>query len=230
MFRLLAAILLVVALLGCAPSVPVTTTTTTKPAVGADTPDGALRTLLSAVGEDDLVGVATVTDDAQVALLIALDGAELSEVASMLRDGVPESSLTAFWASFQNTYARSLGEDVEGMLIGEGEHATVDGVEFAIVKSALRKSSGATEWIARRESDGSWRVDLFATFGPIFAQPMRLWLTTLPDDLETGVVRKALAAQRPSLLAAIQRHPLGPISPGVAEQMRGLLVDVGATG
>ncbi|NIA24557.1 MAG: hypothetical protein GWP04_03210 [Gammaproteobacteria bacterium] len=228
MLRFLAAVVVVTLVIGCSapPEEPTTTTTTL---LGAATPDGALRDLLSAVEDGDLSRVSELTDREQVALLIALDGATLSEATAMLEEGIPEESLAAFWASFQDTYGRNVREDLGEMLVAAGRRVTVDGVEFANIEVALRKDSGLTRWIARRDESGQWRVDLFATFGPTVAMPMRLWLTTLPDDPDIRVVRSAIADQRPSLLAALQQQPLGPISPGVAEQIRGLLGDVGAT-
>lgn len=228
MLRLLAVVAVATLLVGCSqPPEEPTTTTTTLP--GAGTPDGALRDLLSAVVVGDYSRASEVTDSEQVALLIALDGATLSEATAMLEDGIPEASLAAFWASFQDTYGRSVREELDDMLVAEGRTVTVDGVEFANIEVALRKGRGLARWIAYRDGSGRWRVDLFATFGPTVALPMRLWLATLPDDQDVRVVRSAIADQRPSLLAALQQQPLGPISPGVAEQIRGLLVDVGAT-
>lgn len=230
MLRIVTAAALMLLLIGCTPPVEGPSVTTTTTIAGAETPDGALRDLLSAVATGDVASAAKATDESQVALLIALDSATLTEAVAMLEDGVPESSAAAFWASFDHTYGRSAGEDLGDMLVATGQHVTVDGVEFVTVEVALRKTSGATSWLSRKGEDGRWRVDLFATFAPIVAQPMRLWLTTLPDEPDVGVVRRALAMQRPSLLASLQQQPLGPISPGVAEQIRGLLVDVGATG
>jgi len=228
MLRLLVVVAVATLLVGCSPP-PEQPTTTTTTLLGAGTPDGALRDLLSAIVVGDLSRASEVTDNDQVALLIALDGATLSEATAMIEDGVPEASLAAFWASFQDAYRRNVREELGDMLVAAGGRVTVDGVEFANIEVALRKDSGLTRWIAYRDESGRWRVDLFATFGPIVAQPMRLWLATLPDEPDVRVVKGAIASQRPSLLAALQQQPLGPISPGVAEQIRGLLGDVGAT-
>ncbi|NOY56906.1 MAG: hypothetical protein GXP34_13120 [Actinobacteria bacterium] len=228
MSRLLALVVVATLVVGCSAPSGESTTTTTTTVLGAETPDGALRDLLSAIGDGDLARASELTDDEQVALLIALDGATLSEATGMIEDGIPEASLAAFWTSFQDTYGRNVREGLGDMLVAAGPRVTIDGVEFANVEVALRKDSGLARWIAYRDENGRWRIDLFATFGPTVALPMRLWLTRQPDDPDIRVVRGAIAAQRPSLLAALQQQPLGPISPGVAEQIRGLLGDVGA--
>jgi hypothetical protein len=230
MLRAFAAILgLVLVVTGCTANEQ-PTSTTQHSTTGAASPTTALRTLLTDVQNGDLDGVAGVTFDDQVALLIALDGASAAEARHFLEDGVPQQSRSMFWASFRDTYSRSFGEDVSEMLVAERDRVTVDLVSFAVVDVALRKTTGQTRWITRMDEDGRWRVDLFATFASTFALPLRLWLTTLADDADTAVVRRAIVDQRPSLLAALQQEPLGPISPGIADQIRGLLTDVGATG
>ena len=222
-------LVLVVAVSACTSSGQPTSTTQQSP-TGAASPATALRTLLTDVQSGDLDGLAGVTFDEQVALLIALDGAPAAEARHLLENGVPRESRSMFWSSFRDTYSRSVGEELSDMVIAERDRVTVDLVSFAIVDVALRKTSGQTRWIARMDNEGRWRVDLFATFASTFALPLRLWLATLADDADTAVVRRAIAAQRPSLLAALREEPLGPISPGVATQIRGLLTDVGATG
>jgi hypothetical protein len=228
-FTALLALTVMAVVVGCSPASE-SSTTTTAALGGSVSPEAALRTLLSAVDAGDVEEASVVTFRDQVALLIALDGAPLHQAAEFIEDGVPEQSQKMFWESFRSTYAASFGESLSDMLVAEGGRATVDGVEFSLVEVALRKISGHSNWVARRDQEGRWRVDLFATFASTFAQPMRLWLATLADTLEVAVVRRAIAAQRPSLLAALQQQPLGPISPGIAQQIRGLLADVGATG
>jgi hypothetical protein len=226
--RRLAAVALVVLMAACSTGGTEPPTASSVVHGGADTPDGALRALLSAVDSVDVKTAAALTDPQQVALLVSLDGAPLAQTVSMLEEGVPEASLASFWGTFRDTYIRTFDEGLSDMLIAAGDQVTIDGVDFTLLDVAPRKGSGLTRWMARR--DGGWRVDLFATFASTFAQPMRLWLVTLADEPDIAVVRRAIAAQRPSLLAALQQHPLGALSPGVAEQIRGLLADVGATG
>jgi hypothetical protein len=226
---LVMSLILSVVVTGCA-SGSVPTSTTQHVQLGAETPSDALRTLLDAVEEGDVATAATVTIGEQVALLVALDDGTASEAASYLADGIPEESLEMFWSGFKEAYVASFGEDVSDMLIADGNRVTIDLVRFALVDVALRKTSGRTKWIARMNDDGRWVVDLFATFSSTFAQPLRLWLTTMPDSDDAVAVRKAIAAQRPSLLAALQQQPLGTMTAGTAEQIRALMSDVGAGG
>jgi hypothetical protein len=228
-FAVVVAIAVTVAAAGCSPNVERTTTTSTIPS-GTESPESALRTLLSAIDVGDVDAAASVTFEDQVALLISLDGATLDEAVAFIEDGVPSTSQALFWESFRATYTSNFEEALSDMVVAESGRVTVDGVEFSLIEVALRKNSGHTRWLARVDKNGRWRVDLFATFASTFAQPMRLWLTTLPNAPGIAVLRRAIAAQSPSLLAALQQQPLGPTSPGVAAQIRGLLADVGATG
>lgn len=195
---------------------------------GAESPAAALSGLLKGVQDGNIEAASTMTIATQVALLIALDGATASEARSFLDDGVPKASRSMFWDSFRDTYSSSFGEDVSDMVIATGGRIMVDFVSFTLVSVSLRESDGQTRWITRLGDDGRWRVDLFATFASTFAQPLRLWLYTLHDNDDAAIVREAVAAQKASLLAAIDQEPLGPISEGVAGQIRGLLTDVGA--
>jgi len=225
--RLLAVVFaLALAVAGCGSSAE-PTTTTQPPIGGADSPSEALRELLTAVQDGDAEAASTVTIEAQVALLIALDGATAVEARGFLDSGVPEESLALFWDSFRDSYANSFGEDLSDMVVAAGGNVTVDGATFALVDVSLRRSNGETQWITQL-MDGRWRVDLYATFASTFAQPLRLWLATLPDDADAAAIREAIAAQRASLLAAVDQQPLGPISDGVASQIKGLIADVGA--
>lgn len=226
--RLLTVVLvLALVVAGCGSSTE-PTTTTQPPVGGADSPSEALRGLLTAVQDGSVEDASTVTIDAQVALLVALDGAKAAEARRFLAEGVPEESLALFWDSFRDAYLSSFGEDLSEMVVAAGGNVTVDRTTFALVDVSLRRSNGETQWITQLGEDGRWRVDLFATFASTFAQPLRLWLATLPDDADAATVREAIATQRASLLAAVDQQPLGPISDGVASQIKGLVADVGA--
>ena len=103
----------------------------------------------------------------------------------------------------------------------------MEGRGFATVAVALRQSEGSGDWIARRDTQGRWRLDLLATFGPSFATPFRDWLAGLDSSSDAEVAREALADQRSSLLAALQRQPFGPIGPETIAEVDSLLFEAG---
>ncbi len=229
--RLVALLLVAIVLVAACttPTEPSTAPTVTTVATGSPTPGEAVRQLFAALDAEQVVAVEDLVIEDQVVLMIALEGASASEVAAMLERGIPETSEELFWTSFRDTFPRSTGEHLADLIVAEDSMFTIEEVHFATVDVSFRAEPGVSHWIVQ-QVDGRWKVDLFATFGPVVALPLRLWLATLPAGPDTETVKAAIARQRPSLLAALQRQPLGPIEPGVAQQIRGLLVDVGAGG
>jgi hypothetical protein len=217
-------VLLALLAAACTSEPPAESTTTTTLG-GAPSAEEALRDLFAAIDRQDYAATATLTFDDQLALLVSLEGFEIGETNSMLVDGLPPSVRENFWKSFSAGFPVFAEEELGGVLIGPGDAFSVEGRAFSTVAVALRQSEGSGDWIARRDSQGRWRLDLFATFGPSFATPFRLWLSTLGTDPESTTARQALADQRPSLLAALQRQPFGPIGPETMAEVDSLLFE-----
>ena len=219
------AMMLVAAAACTAPAEPESTTTTTLG--GAASPEGALTALFDALAAGNYQDTALVTFDDQLALMISLEGYDSADTAFMLSDGLPEQVRDNFWKSFSAGFPVFAEEDLAGVLIGGGEEFSVEGKGFATVAVALRQSEGSGDWIARRDAQGRWRLDLFATFGPSFAAPFRDWLGRLGSSPDAEVAKAALADQRAGLLAALQRQPFGPLSPKTMAEVDSLLFEVG---
>ncbi len=213
-----------VAAAACTPK-PVETTTTTTLG-GSPSPAAALEALIGALGADDPEATRSVTFDDQLALLIGLEGSDGSDALLMLNDGVPDQMRANFWRSFADSFPAFAEEELTELRVGETEAFSVEGESFATVAVALRGLSGSGEWIARKDLQGRWRMDLFATFGPSFARPFREWLSRMGNSVEADRIRSALAGQRASLLAALQREPLGPISSSTMAEVDALLIEV----
>lgn len=207
------------------PLPPESTTTTTLG--GAATPEEALTGLFAAIADGNYQDTATLTFDDQLALLISLEGFEIADTAAMLTDGLPATVRENFWKSFASGFPAFAEEELAGVLIGAGEQFSVEGKGFATVAVALRQSEGSGDWIARRDLQGRWRLDLFATFGPSFATPLRDWLAALGTGANADLSKAALASQRASLLAALQRQPFGPIGPETMAEVDNLLFESG---
>jgi hypothetical protein len=219
------AVLITASAAACTTSSPPPESTTTTTLGGAATPVEALTALFAAVESEDYESTATLTFDDQLVLLVALEGFEVDDIHSMLVDGLPPTVRENFWRSFSIGFPVFAEEDLAGVLVGSGEEFSVEGKAFATVPVALRQSEGSGDWIARRDTQGRWRLDLFATFGPSFATPLRVWLAGLGPDPPAESVRAALAAQRSSLLAALQREPFGPIGPDTMAEVDSLLFE-----
>ncbi|MDR9450618.1 MAG: hypothetical protein RI637_05305 [Acidimicrobiia bacterium] len=207
------------------PPPPESTTTTTLG--GAATPEEALTNLFEAIADGNYQDTALLTFDDQLTLMISLEGFDVTETVSMLTNGLPLSARDNFWKSFSAGFPAFADEDISGILIGGGEEFFVEGTSFATVTVALRRSPGSGDWIARRDEQGRWRLDLFATFGPAFATPFRDWLADLGTGPDADLARGALADQRASLLAALQRQPFGPIGPETIAEVDSLLFESG---
>ncbi len=201
--------------------------TTTITVGGAASPEQALTGLFDAIAVGDYQETALLTFDDQLALMVSLEGFDTADTAAMLRDGLPDHVRENFWESFSAGFPAFAEEELTGVLIGAGEEFSVEGKGFATVSVALRRSEGSGDWIARRDAQGRWRLDLFATFGPSFATPFREWLASMEPGPEADVARAALADQRASLLAALQRQPFGPIGPETMTEVDDLLFEAG---
>jgi hypothetical protein len=222
---LVLAVMLVAAAACTTPPPPESTTTTTLG--GAATPEEALTNLFDAIVDGNYQDTALFTFDDQLTLMISLEISEVAETASILTDGLPPSARNNFWKSFSVGFPAFAEEDLSRILIGGGEEFFVEGKSFSTIAVALRQSEGSGDWIARRDEQGRWRLDLFATFGPSFATPFREWLADLGSGPDADVAKDALAAQRASLLAALQREPFGPIGPETMAEVDSLLFESG---
>lgn len=222
---ILLALLLVVAVACAKTPEPESTTTTTLG--GAASPGEALSELFDAIVNGRYQDTATLTFDDQLALMVSLEGFDVADTAAMLSDGLPDQVRENFWQSFAAGFPAFAEEDLAEVLIGTGEDFSVEGKRFATVPVALRQSEGSGDWIARKDSQGRWRLDLFATFGPSFATPFRGWLAGLTPGSDADLVRGAFAEQRASLLAALQRQPFGPIDPETMAEVDQLLFEAG---
>lgn len=181
------------------------TTTAARPLLGADTPKQAVRTWLTELSDGDYQSTARVVHDHQLALLAAAEGQQPAEVLATLRDGVPSTMRHNFWEAFTEGFPAFSGEQLEGLVVGEADAFRVDGRRFAAVTLVLPRRVGSTEVVTSRDGEDRWWVDLFASFGPAFARPLRSWLETIPRANEGAWVWEAVAAERLSLQAALQR-------------------------
>ena len=213
---------------GACATAPEPESTTTTTLGGASSPEDALNGLLDAIVEGSYQDTALLTFDDQLALMVSLEGFELTDTVLMLRDGIPDAVRDNFWESFSAGFPAFVEEELTGVIVGGGEEFSVEGEDFATVGVALRQSPGSGDWIARRDAQGRWRLDLFATFGPSFASPFRDWLASLDTSPDGDVARAALADQRASLLAALQRQPFGPIGPATTAEVDALLLEAGS--
>jgi hypothetical protein len=200
------------------------TPTTAAALPGAESPELAVERFLAALVAEDWQATSPMVYEDQLALLASIEGVTPPETAAMLREGVPPVVRANFWSGFVEGFPVFAEQDVGEILIGSTEVFTVGGEQFGAVQVVFRYQPGAGAWVTRAE-DGRWRVDMFATFGPSFANPLREWLETLPDDEDGRLIREMMAAQASSFEGALVYEPLGELPTEVKFEVRLLIVE-----
>lgn len=193
-------------LVGCGGSEATTSTSsapvsTTVPAAGSATPLEAVTTWLDAlsIGRYRLADEAVVAD--QFVLVLAVESYSVELYDDLVADGIDPSVSTTFWESFQAGVRGFTGADItEVEVVGE-RRFTDYGRSFAEV--AGESPRGDLSIVSVLGEDGTWRVDLLATFGPSFAPLFNLWVDRLPPDVVHPI--DDLRRQRPSLEVARDR-------------------------
>lgn len=219
-----------VLLTGCSIFQATTTTTTTTlpppPPLGAESPEEAVETWLAELADRDYQSTMRLVPDSQLALLVGTEGLSAAQVLLMLEEGVPSVVRRNFWLGFSEAFPSFSGEGLEGLVVGEAEPFEVGERSFAAVQVVFRERLGSGEVVAHRDEEGRWWVDLFATFGPAFARPLRVWMETLPVRGDGARVRTALGEQQVSLLAALERRPMGEVPEATVAELRYLLAEI----
>ena len=181
--------------------------------------------MVTALAARNWEATAPLVYEEQLALMASIEGSTTPETATMLAEGVPPGVRAEFWQGFVDGYPAFAEEEVADLQVGEVELFVVDGQEFGAVNVTLRRTAGAGSWVTRRADDGRWRVDIFASFGPAFASPLRDWLETVAEDDQGRLIRETLAAQAPSFNSALTREPLGELTTDVRFEVQLLIAE-----
>ncbi len=179
---------------------------------------------MAALADGDWDATADYVDEKQVALLTSIEGVSPAETAAMLLEGIPTEVRRNFWRSFSDGFVVFSAEETSDVLLGDPTHFEVEGIPFGAVTVSLRHHPGIGSLIARGD-DAGWRVDLFATFGPAFASPLRDWLAKLPSDEDGRLIRAAMAEHEASFATAVSYEPLGDVSDGARFEITMLMVE-----
>lgn len=158
-------------------------------------PQEALRTILQLIENGQAV---RVFDDRQVVLLAGAEGASTDEIAELFTSIGGGRVAANFWEGFSSG-ASVDGVDLAALRFGQVMEFEAEGVPRAAVEVWDERREGVRVWQLASTADG-WAVDLFATFGDVYAGPLRLLVRSL-DENASGYseVAEALADQRASL-------------------------------
>lgn len=191
--RLMLVALVVVAACGGQPS-PDSSTSTTSSMTPAEA-EAALQSFLGAI----VAGTGVpVVDDRQVVLLAGAEGASTAEIAELFNSVGAGRVAANFWRGFAE--GTSLDQvTVDDLRFGRTESFTAGGRDRVSIEVWDAGRQRMRLWqLARIE--GEWQLDLFATFGDVYAGPLRLLIRSLDPAAEGFVeVTDALKAQRASL-------------------------------
>ncbi len=186
-------------------------------------PTATVESFFSLLGQSEYAGTATLVDERQLAVLTAIEGASGAEVASMLTAGVPDQVRADFWEAFATSLPALLEQTAGQAQVGDQEDL---GDGFRALEVAFPGTPDAATWIVR-DVDGSWLIDLFATFGPVFGPNLASWYGTLDPGADRDVIREVVVAGRPSLEMGLEHEPLGPLGDDAVKGVLELLAEVG---
>lgn len=192
-------------LMSCSSGESATSTTETP----ADLAPGEVVTqMLEAVIEGRFEDTADLTDTDQAALLILAEGADANDVVDALDEG-GETVAANFWSGFAQTLDTSFHPDqVE---VDTDGAVTQDGYEFVMV-TVVPPDSEPREFFLRR--NGTWRIDLMATFGPVLAERLVVPVEGLLSSANSNAARVLveLSETAPSLRVAANNPSIHPSS------------------
>ncbi|MFP3914490.1 MAG: hypothetical protein ACLFWM_06415 [Actinomycetota bacterium] len=185
-------VLVVMALAACqGEEVPAETT------VPADlAPEEVVNQLLEAVLAGRFEETSALTDQRQAGLLALAEGADVNEVVQAL-DEDPGGVAANFWSGFAQTLDPSF--TLEEASLEAGDTVRRDGESFVAVGVAGPEGEERVFYLRR---DGTWRVDLMATFAPVVAERLTPRVESLltsanPDASRVvGMLRRSIPSLR----------------------------------
>lgn len=206
--RRVLSLFIVAVVAGCSTAPEVVTTTTTAPDTS---PDQVVADWIGAVAAGDYAATEPLVDEVSLALMIGAENPmEVADLADMVVDGVGPTARATYWETFRSDFAVFAGVSFDRLRVAAAEALTVDGTEFAAVE--VTAGDLTSEILCRRGSDGAWRVDMVATFGPQLVRALRTLVVTLPPGDDGEAVRAAFLGQvAGSLRAGLERAPGGDL-------------------
>ncbi|MBT8198237.1 MAG: hypothetical protein KJP12_04515 [Acidimicrobiia bacterium] len=192
------------------------TTDPTAPAP-ASAPEEAITRWLDAVGRVDTAELRVMVEPRGLAVLLGLENRlSAGEILALIDEGVPEATLESYWSSFRADFEAFTLDGVATIELGAAFPFTVRDQLYAAVP-ATGPGGGTTEIIAA-ETNGFWRVDFMATFGPGFVRAFDRFFAA-----ETEEVRSIAEMVDVPLRAGMSREPGTEISDELSAEIDVLL-------
>lgn len=201
----------VVLLAACSEEPP--TETTVPEELG---PEAAVRALLVDIQAGDFEKAAALTDTEQAGLLTLAEGADATDVVEALEDGGVAVAAN-FWSGFAQTLEP--GDQPENWPVEVGEEVSEGDLVFVPIEVVPPDGEERVFYV---RSDGTWKVDMMATFGPILAQRLTPPVETLLSSANPNAssVLSLLVESVPSLQVAAAH---GELDPDIHQALLGLI-------
>ncbi len=226
--RLVLLAALIGAMVACGGSgTPASTTVNTVVAAQPLGPEAVLTKLLQELMAGDYSATSDLVDEAQLALLAAIEEPDATALLSYEDRGLSVQARDNFWSAFAASFPGLVEAEPDSITATIDRQFATDGVRFAIgtIRFGVQEISGA--FVLRLVED-RWVLDPIATFGGPFVAPIRNWLRTIPPE-QVAPVSDLLRRDAPSwrLLGDLQTDE---IEAGIAikDEVDDLLIEIGA--
>lgn len=179
-------------------------------------PEAAVRALLVDIQAGDFEKAAALTDTEQAGLLTLAEGADATDVVEALEDGGVAVAAN-FWSGFAQTLEP--GDQPENWPVEVGEEVSEGDLVFVPIEVVPPDGEERVFYV---RSDGTWKVDMMATFGPILAQRLTPPVETLLSSANPNAssVLSLLVESVPSLQVAAAH---GELDPDIHQALLGLI-------
>lgn len=169
-------------------------------------PEATVRTLLGDIQAGEFEKAAALTDTEQAGLLTLAEGADATDVVEALEDG-GEAVAANFWSGFAQTLEP--GDQPENWPIAVGEEVTQGDLVFVPIEVVPPDGEERIFYLRR---DGTWKIDMMATFGPILAERLAPPVETLLSSANpnASTVLSLLVESVASLQVAAAHSELEP--------------------
>lgn len=184
--RLLILVLLTAALFACGAdsddTAPIATTS-----VAGVAPEQVLESFLGTLRNGKYAATTDYVDESQLALFASIESGDPDTLVQMSTRGVTDGVRDNFWASFVEAIPGLAGAGPDAVLLSEGESFAADQSEFVKIDAEFPQSGGAGTWILRDGPSDGWMIDIIATFGAAFVNPLSGWMQAMTPEQRSEV-------------------------------------------
>lgn len=180
----------------------------------------AVTRWLAGVDRVDVDELRVVVERRGLAVLIGVENQLTpAEIVSYITAGIPEPTLQTYWSSFRADFEAFTLEGIDDIETGSAFPFTVRDRLFAAIPATV--PGGGTTEIITVETNGVWRVDFLATFGPGFVRGF----ASLFEDDDADIRQLAEVVNTP-LRAGMSREPGDEISDELSAEIDALLLRI----